>query len=34
MIKNRYLLPLIGESLDQLGQAKRFSQLDFTSTSH
>ena len=29
-IKNRYLLPLIGESLDQLGQATRFIQLDLT----
>ena len=27
-IKNRYLLPLIGESLDHLGRAKRFTQLD------
>ena len=24
MIKNQYLLPLIGKSLDQLGQAKKF----------
>ena len=31
MIKNRYPLPLIGESLDQLGRAKRFIQLDLTS---
>ena len=30
-IKNRYPLPLIGESLDRLGQAKRFIQLDLTS---
>ena len=30
-IKNRYPLPLIGESLDRLGQAKRFTQLDLTS---
>ena len=30
-IKKRYLLPLIGESLDQLRQAKYFTQLDFTS---
>ena len=30
-IKNRYPLPLIGKSLDQLGQAKRFTQLDLTS---
>ena len=29
-IKNRYPLLLIGESLDQLGQAKRFTQLDLT----
>ena len=29
-IKNRYPLPLIGESLDRLGQAKRFTQLDLT----
>ena len=29
-IKNRYPLPLIGESLDQLGRAKRFTQLDLT----
>ena len=30
-IKNWYLLPLIGESLNQLGQAKQFNQLDLTS---
>ena len=30
-IKNRYPLPLIGESLDRLGRVKRFTQLDFTS---
>ena len=30
-IKNRYPLPLIGESLDRLGHAKRFTQLDLTS---
>ena len=30
-IKNRYPLPLIGESLDRLGQAKQFTQLDLTS---
>ena len=30
-IKNRYPLPLIGESLDRLGRAKRFTQLDLTS---
>ena len=29
-IKNRYLLPLIRESSDQLGQTKRFTQLDLT----
>ena len=29
-IKNRYPLPLIGESLDRLGRAKRFTQLDLT----
>ena len=33
-IKNWYLLLLIGESLDRLGQAKRFTQLDLTSTYH
>ena len=33
-IKNRYLQPLIGESLDRLGQAKRFTQLDLTSAYH
>ena len=33
-IKNRYPLPLIGESLDQLGQAKGFIQLDLTSAYH
>ena len=30
-IKNQYPLPLIGESLNRLGQAKRFTQLDLTS---
>ena len=30
-IKNRYPLPLIGESLDRLGWAKHFTQLDLTS---
>ena len=30
MIKNRYLLPLIGELLDRLGKAKQFTQLDLT----
>ena len=29
-IKNRYPLPLIGESLNRLGQARRFTQLDLT----
>ena len=33
-IKNRYLLSLIGESLDRLGPAKRFTQLDLTSAYH
>ena len=33
-IKNRYLLPLIGESLDRLGQAKRFTQLDLINAYH
>ncbi len=33
-IKNRYLLPLIGESLDRLGRAKRFTQLDLSSAYH
>ena len=30
MIKNRYALPLIGESLNQLSRAKQFNQLDLT----
>ena len=30
-IKNRYLLPLIGESLDRLRRAKQFTQLNLTS---
>ena len=30
-IKNWYLLPLIGKSLDRIGQAKRFTQLNVTS---
>ena len=30
IIKNRYPLPLIGESLDRLGRVKRFTQLDLT----
>ena len=29
-IKNQYPLPLIGKSLNQLGQARRFTQLDLT----
>ena len=33
-IKNQYPLLLIGESLDWLGRAKRFIQLDFTSAYH
>ena len=33
-IKNRYPLPLVGESLDRLGQARRFTQLDLTSAYH
>ena len=33
-IKNRYSLPLIGESLDRLGRAKQFTQLDLTSAYH
>ena len=33
-IKNRYPLPLIGESLDWLRRAKRFTQLDLTSAYH
>ena len=33
-IKNRYPLPLIGESRDRLGRAKRFTQLDLTSAYH
>ena len=33
-IKNRYSLPLIGESLDRLGCAKHFTQLDLTKTHH
>ncbi len=33
-IKNRYPLPLIGKALDQLGWAKRFTQLDLTSAYH
>ena len=30
-IKNQYPLPLIGESMDKLGGARRFTQLDLTS---
>ncbi len=33
-IKNRYPLPLIGDALDRLGRAKRFTQLDLTSAYH
>ena len=33
-IKDWYPLPLIGKSLDWLGQAKQFTQLDLTSTYH
>ena len=33
-IKNCYQLPLIGESLNHLGRAKRFTQLDLTNTYH
>ena len=33
-IKNRYVLPLIGESLDRLGRAKQFTQLDLTNAYH
>ena len=33
-IKNRYLLPLIGESLDRLGRAKQFTQLNLTNAYH
>ena len=33
-IKNRYPLPLIGESLNRLGRAKRFTQLDLTNAYH
>ena len=34
IIKNRYLLQLIGESLDKLGRAKQFTQLDLTCAYH
>ena len=33
-IKNQYPLPLIGESLNWLGRAKRFTQLDLTNAYH
>ena len=33
-IKNRYPLPFINESLDRLGRAKKFIQLDLTSAYH
>ena len=33
-IKNQYILPLISGSLDQLGRAKRFTQLDLINTYH
>ena len=33
-IKNRYPLPLIDESLDRLGRAKHFTQLDLTNAYH
>ena len=33
-IVTSYLLPLIGESLDRLGRAKRLSQLDLTNAYH
>ena len=33
-IKNQYPLPLIGESLNRLGRARRFTQLDLTNTYH
>ena len=33
-IKNQYPLPLIGESLDRLGRARQFTQLDLTSAYH
>ena len=34
MIKNRYPLPLVGESLDRIGRARQFTQLDLTSAYH
>ncbi len=33
-IKNQYPLPLIGESLDWLGWARHFTQLDLTNAYH
>ena len=33
-MKNQYPLPLIGEALDRLGQAKHLTQLDLTSAYH
>ena len=33
-IKNRYPVPLVGKSLDCLGRAKQFTQLDMTSAYH
>ena len=33
-IKHRYFLPLIGELLDRLDRAKKFTQLDLTSAYH
>ena len=33
-MKNQYLLPLIGESFNRLGRAKRFTQLDLTNVYH
>ncbi len=33
-IKNRYPLPLVGESWDRLGRARRFTQLDLTNAYH
>ena len=34
MIKNQYPLPLIGETLNQLGRAKRFTRFNLTSAYH
>ena len=34
IIKNQYPLSLIGESLDRLGRAKQFTQLDLTNAYH